>query len=208
MWQQGEIGATLDWTNALLYAENLALGGFTDWRLPNLKELESLNDATRASPSIVTNYFPAAKSARYWSSISQNNRSTNAWWNEFNLGITSQSPKISSYWVRAVRGEFSNTPPALAAISNRIVNAGVTLQFTNTARDAETAPGFLTYSLLTTTSGATLNATSGIFTWRPAVAQAGSTNLFNIVVADPGSPIQTATRPFTVTVNPLVGARL
>lgn len=83
------------------------------------------------------------------------------------------------------------------------MNAGMVLQFTHVAPDAETAPGFLTYSLLTTTTGATLNAISGVFTWRPVVAQAGTMNLFNIVVADTGSPFQTATHPFTLTVNSL-----
>lgn len=207
-WQQDEIGAMTDWTNALNYAEGLVLGGFQDWRLPNIKELESLNDETLISPSIDTNYFPKAKSARYWSSTTQNNSTGNAWFNEFIAGITSQAAKTTNYWVRAVRGGLANTPPTLAAISNRTVNVGVTVQFTNTASDAETAPGFLTYTLLTTTTGATLNATSGVFTWRPAVAQAGTTNLFSIVVADTGSPIQTATRPFTVIVNPLAEARV
>lgn len=207
-WQQAEIGATTDWTNALNYAEELTLGGFQDWRLPNIKELESLNDETLVSPSIDTNYFPNAESARYWSSTTQNNSTGNAWFNEFIAGITSQASKTSSYWVRAVRGGLANTAPALATISNRTVNAGVTVQFTNTASDAETAPGFLTYSLLTTTTGATLNATSGAFTWRSVVAQAGTTNLFNIVVADTGSPIQTAARSFIVTVNPFTEARV
>ena len=44
MWQQGELAEPRDWTNAIRHAEELVLGGFSDWRLPNLKELESLND--------------------------------------------------------------------------------------------------------------------------------------------------------------------
>ncbi len=202
-WQQAEIGATTDWTNALIYAEGLVLGGFQDWRLPNLKELESLNDETLTNPSIDTNYFPGAKSARYWSSTAQNNNPTNAWFNEFIAGITSQASRTTAYWVRAVRGGLSNNAPALTAISNRTLNAGFTLQFTNTATDAETAPGFLAFSLLTSLPNAALNPASGVFTWRAPVAQAGTSNAVRVIVADSGSPILTVTQLFYITVNPL-----
>ena len=117
-WQQGEAPALMSWTNALLYAESLTLAGFTDWRLPNIKELESLNDETLTSPSIDTNLFPNAQSARYWSSTTQNNRSTNAWFNEFITGITSQSAKVGSNWVRAVRGPDALAAPVLALATN------------------------------------------------------------------------------------------
>jgi len=50
MWQQADDGTTRDWENSLSYAENLNLGGHSDWRLPNAKELHSILDYTR-SPS-------------------------------------------------------------------------------------------------------------------------------------------------------------
>lgn len=48
MWQQADDGNTRDWENALLYAEDLSLAGYDDWRLPNAKELQSIVDYTRA----------------------------------------------------------------------------------------------------------------------------------------------------------------
>jgi hypothetical protein len=117
-WQQGESPLAMDWTNALLHAEGLTLAGFTDWRLPNIKELESLNDEMLASPSLDTNFLPGAKSARYWSSTTQNNRVTNAWFAEFITGITSQNAKASSNWVRAVRGPDALAAPVLTLASN------------------------------------------------------------------------------------------
>jgi len=51
MWQQSDDGTTRDWENALSYAENLTLAGYNDWRLPNVKELQSIVDYTR-SPDI------------------------------------------------------------------------------------------------------------------------------------------------------------
>jgi len=48
MWQQVDSGKTLNWQQALAYAEGLALAGHDDWRLPNAKELQSIVDYTRA----------------------------------------------------------------------------------------------------------------------------------------------------------------
>ena len=50
MWQQSDSGRGMDWENALSYAETLNLAGYDDWRLPNVKELQSIVDYTR-SPS-------------------------------------------------------------------------------------------------------------------------------------------------------------
>ena len=47
MWQQADDGVARDWQSALSYAENLTLAGYSDWRLPNAKELQSLVDYNR-----------------------------------------------------------------------------------------------------------------------------------------------------------------
>lgn len=67
MWQQGEPGST-SWHSALSYCEGLQLGSHSDWRLPNIKELESLTEDTRYEPAINIAYFPAAYSTMYFSS--------------------------------------------------------------------------------------------------------------------------------------------
>lgn len=48
MWQQADDGTLRDWENALSYAENLTLAEYSDWRLPNAKELHSILDYTRS----------------------------------------------------------------------------------------------------------------------------------------------------------------
>lgn len=60
MWQQTEVASPMDWGQALQSAENLTLGGFQDWRLPNIRELRSLNDEGRSGPSIDTAAFLGA----------------------------------------------------------------------------------------------------------------------------------------------------
>lgn len=47
MWQQVDDGVARDWEDALSYAENLTLAGYSDWRLPNAKELQSIVDYKR-----------------------------------------------------------------------------------------------------------------------------------------------------------------
>lgn len=48
MWQKAGDGNALDWQNALSYCENLELAGYSNWRLPNVKELHSIVDYTRS----------------------------------------------------------------------------------------------------------------------------------------------------------------
>ncbi|MBK1641105.1 hypothetical protein CKO12_04295 [Chromatium okenii] len=56
------------WSEALNAAYNSRLGGYSDWRLPNLKELQALVNETRIDPAIDTTAFPNTPSAWFWSS--------------------------------------------------------------------------------------------------------------------------------------------
>ena len=48
MWQKADNGTAISWADALGYAEGLELDGYSDWRLPNAKELQSIVDYTRS----------------------------------------------------------------------------------------------------------------------------------------------------------------
>ncbi|MDF1579125.1 MAG: DUF1566 domain-containing protein, partial [Desulfobulbales bacterium] len=69
MWQRTE-GGEMDWESALAYCEGAALAGYSDWRLPNVKELESLTDDSRDNPAIDPTFFPDTYASYYWSSTS------------------------------------------------------------------------------------------------------------------------------------------
>lgn len=95
-----------------------------------------------------------------------------------------------------------NTAPVLPPISNRTILAGTTLLVTNSATDAEAPAQSLTYGLITPPSGAAINSSNGIFSWRPLIAQAGAIYPVNVTVTDNGTPSLAATQSFSVTVNP------
>jgi hypothetical protein len=69
MWQKQDDATIRTWELALTYCEGLSLGGHTDWRLPNVKELKSLADMTRYFPTPTINpVFTSTQSSLYWSS--------------------------------------------------------------------------------------------------------------------------------------------
>lgn len=72
-WQQADSGRGLNWQEALAYCESLVLAGRDDWRLPNVKELQSIVDYTRsptstASAAIDPTFSVTAVESYYWSS--------------------------------------------------------------------------------------------------------------------------------------------
>ncbi|HXU76074.1 MAG TPA: carbohydrate binding domain-containing protein [Methylomirabilota bacterium] len=98
----------------------------------------------------------------------------------------------------------ANTPPKIGPVANQTVNPGATLLVTNTASDSDLPPQALTFAAANMVpANATINASNGVFSWRPLVSQAGTTNLIQIKVIDSGQPNLSATNSFNVMVNPV-----
>jgi hypothetical protein len=105
-WQSGT-GSALNpmrWRSAVERCETLTIGGFTDWRLPNINELRSIVDVSRADPAIDP-IFPNTAHAYYWSSTSGADEPESAWAVGFKAGSDSIYNKEGRYNVRCVRGE-------------------------------------------------------------------------------------------------------
>ena len=103
MWQQGEGGQKV-WEDAISYCEGLSLAGHTDWRLPNIKELDSIADDTLFNPAIDTNFFSDAQMSYYWSSTTSAGSSYIAWSVYFSSGrVNDFYYKSDSRYVRCVR---------------------------------------------------------------------------------------------------------
>ncbi len=93
----------------------------------------------------------------------------------------------SSFPVLMMGVPYNAVLPTLATISNYTVNAGQTVSFTASASDANPNKS-LTFSLSNAPATATVGATNGLFTWRPPVASAGSSNTLKAVVSDGSTP--------------------
>ena len=96
---------TFTWANALAHAEASTFAGYTDWRLPNVKELASLVEDCRVSPSINTNLFPNTPTWDFWSGSPDAYPSYGAWFVNFYRGYANGSGGRShGNRVRLVRG--------------------------------------------------------------------------------------------------------
>ena len=93
-----------------------------------------------------------------------------------------------------------NQAPVLAAISNKTIVVQNLLTFTATATDADLPANTLTYSLNNPPAGASINPASGVFSWTPTSSQVGTFTV-TVVASDNGSPVMSASRSFTVTVQ-------
>ncbi len=91
------------WQDALIYCEELTLGGQNNWRLPNIRELKSIVDDTKYD-SAISSVFQNVTSNYYWSSTSYASDSSNAWSVYFNNGYDYRNDKTNENYVRCVRG--------------------------------------------------------------------------------------------------------
>ena len=96
-------GKAGNWNYAKAYCENLTLGGFSDWRLPNIYELTTLLDNTKSSEPYVIDAIENIASSYYWSSTTYASDSSGAWGVGFKYGNVVWLNKASSYYVRCVR---------------------------------------------------------------------------------------------------------
>lgn len=103
MWQKNPQQSTMTWLQALAFANSTTLAGKTDWRVPNVKELQSLNDVNIFNPSIDTNYLKIVV-GDYWSSTTLYLTATKVWDMNLFYGIVTQHYKTLNEYVILVRG--------------------------------------------------------------------------------------------------------
>ncbi len=96
------------------------------------------------------------------------------------------------------QGSFTNTPPTLAAVGDRSVNAGSQLTFTASAADPD-GNQTLSFSLDPgAPAGASINATTGDFNWTPPGTAGGVTYPVTIRVTDSEDGVDFETIQITV----------
>jgi hypothetical protein len=107
VWQNIPNPNVVTWEQALTYAEGLTIGTTSDWRLPNIKELQSINNELATNPSVFLPYFSNVGIHNYWSSTSLPNQTTKSWYWNTQFGITTYDVKTNSNYVLCVSGNPS-----------------------------------------------------------------------------------------------------
>jgi Protein of unknown function (DUF1566) len=116
VWTPGP-GSVWDWV-ASLNAENGGAGfaNHTDWRLPNLRELQSIVDYQNSAPAVASEFNTACtpgcgmgacsctEPSNLWTSTTFMADSTLAWWVDFANGFVGTDAKTAAWHARAVRG--------------------------------------------------------------------------------------------------------
>jgi len=112
------------------------------------------------------------------------------------------SPSLSATQIFTVFVlETNNFAPVLASVADRLIYATTTLIITNSATDDDLPANTLTYSLDPgAPAAASIEASTGIFSWAPEDADASTTNSITVRVTDDGTPSLSDTQSFSVTV--------
>ena len=101
-WQQASSGALYNWDDAARYCATLELHGM-GWRLPTIKELQTLVDEGAAMPATDSVAFPNTESEYYWTSSQVVSFANEAWAVSFAYGFDAFFDVHSEHRVRCVR---------------------------------------------------------------------------------------------------------
>ncbi|WP_460509951.1 Lcl C-terminal domain-containing protein [Hydrogenophaga soli] len=182
--------AQFSWDAALaeVSARNFAKHqGYSDWRLPNKNELESIVTLGNGSPAIDTTVFPNTPTGSYtWTSTSYApDNLRQAWAVYFGGGAPNAVPKTSTYPVRLVRGG-----QAMATFDTFVVHGGC-----GTAHSTTLVANAPSSGLCATGTAANMSAGATAYTW-VCTGSGGGTD----------SDVCRASRGYTVTPSVTGGA--
>ena len=106
MWQDNSAAKYIkkDWQGALAFCQELRLAEHDDWRLPTVKELQSvITPLDRYNPSIKNTFNNVGGSGYYWSSTEHETDEAFAWMMNFKRGYEYINYKTYKRYVRCVR---------------------------------------------------------------------------------------------------------
>ena len=105
-WQNntcGGVATGMTWGEALKAAAAHEFAGYSDWRIPNKNELESIVEEACIAPAINNSVFPKTPQTFFWSSSPYAGQASGVWSVDFGYGTVSASVKTGKIQVRLVR---------------------------------------------------------------------------------------------------------
>ena len=98
-------GLQTDWASAVRWCDDLNFAGITAWRLPNVRELQTIVDYSRTYPPVDPAHFPNTRDDWYWTSTTTQVTNGWAWIMQFDVGgYLDDAAKASLYYLRPVSG--------------------------------------------------------------------------------------------------------
>jgi hypothetical protein len=91
------------WTTAIAFCGGLNLAHLSGWRLPSVKELDTIIDDSRFEPAIDLTAFPNTPNEPFWTSSPKSGDPSMAWMVNFDHGFSYPVPLDSPNRVRCVR---------------------------------------------------------------------------------------------------------
>ena len=161
-WQRRDLQDGLSQPAAREYCEALEYGTYGDWRLPTLRELKTVIDLSRNSPSFYSDLFFGFPSLQFWTATEDPKFVNNGFIVEAEDGSHTRSLKTNQFFAVCVRG-FPGDPRA--PLQNSTYN-GVAVfpdNLTGLMWDAATAVSVPWSQALSYCEGST---TGGLGDWR------------------------------------------
>jgi len=142
MWQTAISADSLTWEQALEAGENATHNGYSDWRLPNIKELQSLSSPAYVNPCFAPGTVAVTGTRKIWSSTTLVNQPQRAWDLQTDAGIVSYSDKTARRHVLCVRGGTVSTPskPEMAVIPAGEFDMGDHFGFVDPSHPSDEVP--------------------------------------------------------------------
>ncbi|CAA6827080.1 MAG: Unknown protein [uncultured Sulfurovum sp.] len=109
MWQDDRNSKYIkkNWKDAVTLCSQLRLSGYDDWKLPTIKELETIIDLSEDQNAMKRRFKHIGGSGYYWSSDEGDNKEF-AWMMNFKRGYEYINYKTYERFVRCVRNNSSD----------------------------------------------------------------------------------------------------
>ncbi len=154
---------TYTWDQAMALTSSQTFAGHSDWRLPNIRELQTIVDRSVYNPAIDALAFPDTPTSFFWSASANAYVSDGAWYVNFSYGFAYSTSKNYYYQVRLVRAGQSLGLLDIARPSTDYVDQG-----NGTVSHTPTRLIWQRCAMGQTWTGSTCSDTASTYTWDAA----------------------------------------